>query len=145
MVAQEIVERPPFGREVNAIADRHNLVITQLRGDDRSAQALLFLAPGVERVDLLHVEVCRRLSFTGIQRGFIHGVGTVAFFILFAAPARAWLISSDSHSGDNYVEDEGHPGVVRVAVSSDALLMLVETCTAQSLFGCGPAGSGLCV
>jgi hypothetical protein len=47
------VEGLPFRREVNAIADRHHLMVAQLGGYDRPPQALLLLSPGVECVYLL--------------------------------------------------------------------------------------------
>ena len=106
MVAQEVVERPPFGRKVNPIANRHHLVVAQLGGDDRSAQSLLFLAPGVERVDLLYTKVDGRLPLTGMQGWLVHAVGAVTSLIFFAAPARAGLISSN-------VEHEIASGVQR--------------------------------
>jgi hypothetical protein len=77
---------------MKSISDRNDSASTELRGDDWTAKPLLLFAPhtnGFEFLELLTDNFARNRKFAGGTKS------AVTMFILFAAAARAGLISSD--------------------------------------------------
>jgi hypothetical protein len=95
LIAQEVVKRVPFIRPMNPLANRHHLVVAQLGGDDRTSQALLFLAPDAQRLGFLYSLSKGGLRIRLVGTRFMRRVGAVASFIFFPTAAWAGLVSSN--------------------------------------------------